>query len=314
MGNAAQENQRHAMNETGWTQVDNKIFEAQPYLSPAAFGVLMRVVRMIEGYRGNKETALSNTFLQTNCNISKNTVSKVVKELVDFGFLDQKKQQRTTTIYSLNYENIANFDAKKLGQNLASQNLASQNLTIRFPKSDLVSSQNLGSNKENIKKTSLKKTIEKNKPKKAVSKSYSPEKPKSVSDQIWGDLLAHRAAKKTSSTKTAWTTIFNALEKAQQATGHSLDQIITYWISRDWKGFNADWYLNAQPNQNQTQQTNYQGNTNANHQSANSQHQQFDTSTTSGYAAKLDADAAAYYAEQAARAQQSADGSTENAF
>lgn len=64
----------------------------------------------------------------------------------------------------------------------------------------------------------------------------------------------------------------------------------------------------------QAQQTNYQGNNNANHQSANSQHQQFDTSTTSGYAAKLDADAAAYYAEQAARAQQSADGSTENAF
>ena len=310
MGNAAQENQRHAMNETGWTQVNNKIFDAQPYLSPAAFGVLMRVVRMIEGYRGNKETALSNTFLQTNCNISKNTVSKVVKELVDFGFLDQKKQQRTTTIYSLNYENIANFDAKKLGQNLASQNLASQNLTIRFPKSDLVSSQNLGSNKENIKKTYLKKTIEKNKSKKETPKSYSPEKPESVSDQIWNDLLILRKDKKTSNTKTAWTTIFNALEKAQQATGHTLDQIIAFWITKDWKGFNADWYLNAQP---KPQQTNYQGNTNANHQPANNQHQQYDTSTTAGYAAKLDADAAAYYAEQA-RAQQSIDGSTENAF
>lgn len=310
MSNAIQENKRYAMNETGWTQVNNKLFDAQPYLSPAAFGVLMRVVRMIEGYRGNKETALSNTFLQTNCNISKNTVSKVVKELVDFGFLDQKKQQRTTTIYSLNYENIANFDAKTLGQNLASQNLASQNLTIRFPKSDLVSSQNLGSNKENIKKTSLKKTIEKNKPKKEASKSYSPEKPESVSDQIWNDLLILRKDKKTSNTKTAWTTIFNALEKAQQATGHTLDQIIAFWITKDWKGFNADWYLNAQP---KPQQTNYQGNTNANHQPANNQHQQYDTSTTAGYAAKLDADAAAYYAEQA-RAQQSIDGSTESAF
>ena len=57
----------------------------------------------------------------------------------------------------------------------------------------------------------------------------------------------------------------------------------------------------------------FQGNTNANHQPANNQHQQYDTSTTAGYAAKLDADAAAYYAEQA-RAQQSIDGSTENAF
>lgn len=284
MNNAIQENKRYAMNETGWTQVDNKIFDAQPYLSPAAFGVLMRVVRMIEGYRGNSETALSNTFLQTNCNISKNTVSKVVKELTEFGFLDQKKQQRTTTIYSLNYENIANFDAKTLGQNLASQNLASQNLTIRFPKSDLVSSQNLGSNKENIKKTSLKKTIEKkSKPKKAEPKSYSPEKPESVSDQIWNDLLILRKDKKTSNTKTAWTKIFNALEKAQQATGHTLDQIIAFWITKDWKGFNADWYLNAQP---KTQQTNYQGNNHANHQSANSQSNHFD---------QLRAEAAAKY-------------------
>ncbi len=135
------------MRETGYTQIDNKIFDAQPFLSPAAFGVLLRMVRMIDGY-GNTDKSLSNSFLQENCNISKNTVSKVVNELVDFGFLTAKRQQRKTTIYSLNYENIANFDPKKLGQNLASQNLVSQNLTIRFPKFDQDSSQNLGSNKE----------------------------------------------------------------------------------------------------------------------------------------------------------------------
>src|SRR5699024_9765944 len=65
----------------------------------------------------------------------------------------------------------------------------------------------------------------------------------------------------------------------------------------------------------QTQQSNvFQGNNHANTQPANNQHQQYDTSTTAGYAAKLDADAAAYYAEQSAIAQQSANGSTENAF
>ena len=63
----------------------------------------------------------------------------------------------------------------------------------------------------------------------------------------------------------------------------------------------------------QTQQTNFQGNTNANTQSANHSNQQYDTSTTAGYAAKLDADAERYYAEQA-RAQQSINGSTESAF
>ncbi|MEZ7502316.1 DUF1376 domain-containing protein [Psychrobacter sp. Arc29] len=57
-----------------------------------------------------------------------------------------------------------------------------------------------------------------------------------------------------------------------------------------------------------------QGNTDAHSQPANSQHQQFDTSTTSGYAAQLDADADAYYAEQAAIAEQTAYGSPESAF
>ena len=267
------------MKETGYTRVDNKIFDAQPFLSPVAFSVLMRMVRMIDGY-GNDDKGLSNSFLQSNCNMSKNTVSKAVKELIEFGFLDQKRQQRTTTIYSLNYENIADFDAKKHGQNLASPNLASQNMTIRFPKYDQELGQNLGSNKEKKEKP-LKKNIDKSKPKKAAPKSYSPEKPESVSDQIWNDLLILRKDKKTSNTKTAWTTIFNALEKAQQATGHTLDQIIAFWISKDWKGFNADWYLNAQP---KPQQTNYQGNNNGNHQSANSQPKQ---SSADIYAAKL---------------------------
>lgn len=205
-----QTNKRHAMKETGFTQVDNKIFDAQPFLSPAAFGVLMRVVRMIEGYRGNEETALSNTFLQKNCRMSKNTVSKAVGELVAFGFLNQEAQQRKTAIYTLNYENIAAFDAKKHGQNLASQNLASQNMTIRFPKCDLELGQNLGSNKENIKKTSLKKTI-----KSEVEEKPSAKKPKELNipfDTFW-DLYDHKSTnKKTAQTK--WKNLTNQQRQA----------------------------------------------------------------------------------------------------
>ena len=295
-------NKRYAMNETGFTQVDNKIFDAQPFLTPIAFGVLMRIVRMIEGYQDNDDAALSNTFLQKNCNMSKNTVSKAVGELVEFGFLNQDAQQRKTAIYTLNYENIAAFDAKKHGHILASQNLASQNMTIRFPKYDHQLGQNMGSNKENINKTSLKKNIKEVQPKKETVKTYSPEKPESVSDQIWNDLLAHRKSKKTSNTKTAWSTIFNALAKTQNATGHTLDQIIAEWISRDWKGFKSDWYINSQPKP--TANNNYQGNNHANSHSANNSNQQqpsqqYDTSTSSGYAAQLDADAAAYFARQA---------------
>lgn len=168
------------MREAGYTQIDNKIFDAQPFLSPAAFGVLLRMVRMIDGY-GNTDKSLSNSFLQETCNISKNTVSKVVNELVDFGFLTAKRQQRKTTIYSLNYENIANFDPKKLGQNLASQNLASQNLTIRFPKFDQDSSQNLGSNKEKERKVIKEKYKEKNNKK---EKPAEPDKSKKTNQFV----------------------------------------------------------------------------------------------------------------------------------
>ena len=169
-------NKRYAMKETGYTRVDNKIFDAQPFLTPIAFSVLMRMIRMIDGYQGNDDAALSNTFLQQNCNMSKNTVSKAVTELVEFGFLNQEVQQRKTAIYTLNYENIAAFDAKKHGQNLASQNLASQNMTIRFPKYDQELGQNMGSNKENINKTSLNKTIKADAEEKPEVKKLSPAK------------------------------------------------------------------------------------------------------------------------------------------
>lgn len=112
-------------------------------------------------------------------------------------------------------------------------------------------------NKKNTKKT-------KSKTQSAVD-TYKPQKPDEVSDQVWSDLLSHRKIKKTSNTQTAWNVIFSQLEKAKRATGHSLDQIITEWITRDWKGFKSDWYINIQ---NKTQST---GNNHAINQPANNQ-------------------------------------------
>ena len=135
-------------------------------------------------------------------------------------------------------------------------------------------------------------------------KRYKPVKPESVSDQIWSDLLILRKETKASNSKTAWTTVFNALEKAQNTTGHSLDQIITFWINKAWKGFNADWYLNAQRSSSQppvnhqsSNQNTYQGNGYAAHQPANSQHQP-KRSEAELYAEQLAADLAAHEASQ----------------
>lgn len=131
------------------------------------------------------------------------------------------------------------------------------------------------------KNTSIYKSISN---KNTKASKFKPIKPESVSEQVWNDLLILRKETKASNSQTAWTTVFNGLAKAQQATGHSLDQIITFWIGKAWKGFNADWYLNAQPKPQPTKT--YQGNNNANHQSANSQYQP-KQSQADIYAAKL---------------------------
>lgn len=92
-------------------------------------------------------------------------------------------------------------------------------------------------------------------------------KPEQVSDQVWNDLLALRKKKGAVESQTAWTRINNSIERAQQATGHTLENIFSYWVMRAWAGFDEKWYINAHPQPTNT----YQGNTHAAHQSVNSQ-------------------------------------------
>lgn len=97
--------------------------------------------------------------------------------------------------------------------------------------------------------------------KKTKPTKFKPKKPDGVSEQVWNDLLQLRKTKRAAESQTAWKAIDNALEKVQQATGHSLEQIITEWIAADWKGFRFDWYMNRvkptnQPNQQTTNQVN----------------------------------------------------------
>lgn len=94
---------------------------------------------------------------------------------------------------------------------------------------------------------------------------FKPVKPEQVSDQTWNDLLALRKKKRAVESQTAWTRINNSIERAQQATGHTLENIFSYWVMRAWAGFDEKWYINAHPQPT----NNFQGNTHANNQSAN---------------------------------------------
>lgn len=94
---------------------------------------------------------------------------------------------------------------------------------------------------------------------------FKPVKPEQVSDQTWNDLLALRKKKRAVESQTAWTRINNSIERAQQATGHTLENIFSYWVMRAWAGFDEKWYINAHPQPTNT----YQGNNHANNQPAN---------------------------------------------
>lgn len=102
-------------------------------------------------------------------------------------------------------------------------------------------------------------------------KVYKPEKPDGVSEQVWSDLLAVRKSKNAIDSQTAWSRIDKAIKKAQQATGHSLEDIYSYWVMRAWAGFEHQWYIDSHKTQ---QQTNNQGNRNEVNQSANSKPKQ----------------------------------------
>lgn len=101
-------------------------------------------------------------------------------------------------------------------------------------------------------------------------KKVTVDKPDEISQQTWDDLLQLRKSKRAPLSPTAWKLADNAIEAIQYKTGHSIEQIVTVWVARGWTTVKEEWYFNHIKN-NQPQQTNYQGNNNAKHQSANSQ-------------------------------------------
>ena len=249
------------------------------------------------------------------CEISKRSVITHIQKLEEQGFLRIEKRYNTEA--GKNFSNKYHLTLSKGSANdsplKGGANAALVQMSVEGSEGDSLGGAGAAPKpiNEPINEPINKDTTQK---KKASDKEvkFKPVKPKQVSDQVWNDLLAVRKAKRAVDSQTAWTRLGNSVDKAQKVTGHSLEDIYSYWVKRSWAGFDHQWYIDAHPQP--AANNDFQGNTNANTQSANHSNQQFDTSTTAGYAAKLDADAERYYAEQAAIAQQSINGSTESAF
>lgn len=89
----------------GFTQVDNRLYFVQEVVSASAFSLFMRIHRMTVGYN-KPSTPLSNTFLQKNCNMSKNTVTKAIKDLEDANLIYTRRVCRSATLFQINMNTV----------------------------------------------------------------------------------------------------------------------------------------------------------------------------------------------------------------
>ena len=93
-------------NLTGFTQIDNEVFYLQSTLSASAFSLFIRIYRSTQGY-GVAVKALSNAYLQKTTNLSKNTVTKAIKELEDLGVLLVKRRARLSSYYQISVVGVS---------------------------------------------------------------------------------------------------------------------------------------------------------------------------------------------------------------
>ena len=134
----------------GFTAIDNRLFYCQSVVSPNAFSILVRIYRMTEGYDGEPKS-LSNTYFQKTCNISKNTITRAIKELEKEKLVIVKRRARANSLYLVNMDTIFNIyesqvntpciskevtdespDVCSIKQNILKQNIIKENINIPF--------------------------------------------------------------------------------------------------------------------------------------------------------------------------------------
>lgn len=303
-------------------------------ISPNAGWVVVYVWRLTEGLQRPQAAIPTERFMSLLAMKKKETAYKFVKEAVSSGLINVKKERGMVNIYSINKDcslwNRSEVATKieptpKNGSTENGDYLDPKNGTRVVPQNGTGVVPKMGTlikTKENIKENTKESS-------EATTKKTEPQIPKTNQSgfAVTEDLEISERAKTVCSQKadhilnwnhpdfaTAKEILFLA-GKEMNLTGTeyrmSVEDFKAYYADQAdlGKGLTPrmiqprfrDWLINdVNKKSRQPQQTNYQGQNYANHQSTNSQPQQYDTSTTAGYAAKLDADAAAYYARQAA--------------
>ena len=308
-----------------WHKTPNAIIDSivGTHISASAGWIVMTVIRHTDGF-GRDSTAIpTSVFMRVLGTERAKTAYNSINEAIDSGLITVVKKNGKVSEYSINKKRPIWYgvdelkESKPVAQNATTQPVAksatsgekahkpvAQNATATSGEKRHTYKDN---NKDNLNTKDIKeKNKKENSPKTQSSKSenFNPlnfEIPSYVNPELWKSYHEMRKAKgkKLIATENACQLIIKDFE-AWHENGLDVNESLEKSIKSSWTGvFEPKRRINQSQNLNQ-------GFNHANHQPSN-QPQQFDTSTTFGYASKLTADAQAYYAQQAA--QQRTDGS-----
>ncbi|UNU74136.1 replication protein [Moraxella nasovis] len=230
-------------------QVPNALIdEMLDKISGNACKIYLLIVRKTRGW--HKETdRISYSQIKKATGIgSYATIDKALSELVEIGLISVKSgNEKQANEYRLNDDFTITKTVKPKNCSTTktvkaiTENVKAITETVKGGITETVNTEI-----HSFKNTNNKYTKEKDKsenPK--TQKTSSVKKPSDVSDDVWQDLLHFRKQKtKTDMTATAWKRNESELRKAQSMTGESMDELIAFWLSAGWQGFNAKWYLN----------------------------------------------------------------------
>lgn len=76
-----------------------------------------------------------------------------------------------------------------------------------------------------------------------MANTFSIDRPAEVSEEIWGDFVTLRRAKKAPITATA----IRGFEREASKAGITLERAIEVACEMGWQGFRADWYARSAP-------------------------------------------------------------------
>lgn len=276
-------------------RVPNVFFKVRPKLKPSEFSCLLFIWQKTGGWSKTHDHISISQFESDvdGVGLTRRTIQSSLKSLVVLNLIEMQSGYNNLYKFSIDIKAVLLLSDQVQGVQKTTQGV--QLLPQGVQKTTSRGANSAPTIDTIQKNNTIDKTIDSKEVKKKVKKEpiliFRPEKPELLTQAIWDDLLTHRKSKKATNTETAWNTIFNAIQRAQQATGHSLDQIVSYWIMRDWKGFNDKWYL--KDNKPQSAQVNR----NERHYTANNSNQP-KRSQADIYADKLNADLAARFPDE----------------